>query len=119
MKESWKEKRLFFLTVYRDGPPDEKTGIIIEEANSKFGAYIGGKTLSSPVLREATGGPAIFILPLWQATSPSHGSLKNWIPAVLPVLWNWEYPQLWRLKQRPARSFMTETTFAWTATREP
>lgn len=98
---------------------DEKTGIIIEEANSKFGAYIGGKILILPCAKGSNGWASHFYSASVAGHKPIAWVIENWIPAVLPVLWNWEYPQLWRLKQRPARSFMTETTFAWTATREP
>ena len=39
---------------------DEKTGIIIEEANSKFGAYIGGKILILPCAKGSNGWASHF-----------------------------------------------------------
>ena len=39
---------------------DEKTGIIIEEANSEFGAYIGGKILILPCAKGSNGWASHF-----------------------------------------------------------
>ena len=39
---------------------DEKTGIIIEEANSKFGEYIGGKILVLPCAKGSNGWASHF-----------------------------------------------------------
>ena len=79
---------------------------------------IKGRGAYEGVMEGEADGPAIFIPLLWPDISPLHGSSKNWIPAALPVLWNWAYLQSWRLRKKPVRSFMTETISVWMAIRE-